>query len=126
MHAPLSDSGGFPPTGHSAGRTVAFHSLDAVGFGSGFPDLSVDHHYTFFGAQSRGLRPRLPSASDTASQRSPFGSAIDLLAKLGSSGILHPLGNVNEFYEVSPRFHRSGFISARPAAWFAIAILLLV
>ena len=28
-----------------------FRSLDTVGFGSGCPDLSFDHHYTFFGVQ---------------------------------------------------------------------------
>ena len=46
----------------------------------------VVHNYTFFGVQYRGLRSRLTSASDTASQRSPFGSAADLVASLWSGG----------------------------------------
>jgi len=43
-------------------------------------DFIVVHHYTFFGAQFRGLRSRLPSASHTVSRRSHFGSATDLVA----------------------------------------------
>ena len=67
----------------------------------------LDHHNVFFGVQLRGLRPCLPSASDTASQRSPFGSAIDPVANLGSSGILrisphHPLGNYDDFQGCHP------------------------
>ena len=65
-----------------ADRTAAFQTLDPVGFQPGCPSLSVVHNYTFFGVQFRGLRPRLPSASDTASQRSPFGSATDPVASL--------------------------------------------
>src|SRR5206468_7617057 len=94
---------------------------DPVGFPSGCPDLSSDHHYTFFGAQFRGLRPRLPSASHTVSRRSHFGSATDLMASLWSGGIcrlspMHPLGNSDEFQGVSPLFHRPELLSARPAS----------
>jgi hypothetical protein len=39
-HAPLSDPGGVPPARLGADRTAALRSLDAVGFGSGCPDLS--------------------------------------------------------------------------------------
>ena len=85
-HAPLSDPGGVPPARLDADRTAAFQTLDPVGFRPGCPDLSFDHHSTFFGAQFRGLRPCLPSASDTASQRSPFGSATDPVASLWSGG----------------------------------------
>ena len=58
-----------------------------VGFRSGCPHLSFDHHYTFFGIQFRGLRPRLPSASYTASRRSHFGSATGPVASLWPGGI---------------------------------------
>src|SRR5258705_12584444 len=50
-HAPLSDPGGVPPACLGADRTAAFRSLHIVGFGSGRPDLSAVHHYTFFGVQ---------------------------------------------------------------------------
>src|SRR5882724_4315106 len=50
-HAPLSDPGGVPPACLGAHRTVAFQSLHTVGFGSGCPDLSFVHDYTFFGVQ---------------------------------------------------------------------------
>jgi len=78
----------------------------------------IVHHYTFFGVQWRGLCSRLTSASDTASQRSPFGSAADLVASLWSGGTWrllpsHPLGNVDMFQEVSPLFSCPGFSSAR-------------
>ena len=84
------------------------------------PDLSSDHHYTFFGIQFRGLRPRLASASHTVSRRSHFGSATDPVASLWSGGIdrltpTHPLGNNDEFQGVSPLFHRPGLFSARAA-----------
>src|SRR5207248_6556363 len=90
-----------------------------VGFGSGCPDLSSDHHYTFFEIQFRGLCPRLPSASHTISRRSHFGSATDPVASLWSGGIdrltpTHPLGNNDEFQGVSPLFHRPELFSARP------------
>src|SRR5688572_8593379 len=106
-HAPLSDPGGVPPACLDAVGAAAFRSLQTVGFGSVHTDLSTDHHYTFFGVQSRGLRPCLPSASVIASQQSPFGSAIDPVASLGSSGILrlsprHPLGNYDDFQGCHP------------------------
>jgi len=47
------------PAGLGAGRTAAFQSLQLSALGSGCPDLSSVHHYTFFGIQFRGLRPRL-------------------------------------------------------------------
>src|ERR1051325_7974912 len=99
--------------------------VDPVGFPSGCPDLSFDHHYTPFGAQFRGLRPRLPSASHTVSRRSHFGSATDPVASLWSGGICrlsptHPLGNNDEFQGVSPLFHRPWLLSARPAILFGI------
>ena len=81
------------------------------------------HHYTFFGAQFRGLRPRLPSASHTVSRRSHFGSATDLVASLWSGGIsrltpTHPLGINDEFQGVSPLFQRPELFSARPVILF--------
>jgi hypothetical protein len=93
-----------------------------VGFGSGCPDLSVDHHYTFFGVQFRGLRPRLPSASHTASRRSHFGSATGPVASLWPGGIdrltpTHPLGNIDVFQGESPLFRRPELFSARAAGW---------
>jgi hypothetical protein len=98
-----------------------------VGFGSGFPDLSVDHHYTFFGIQFRGLRPRFPSASHTASRRSHFGSATGLVANLWPGGIdrltpTHPLGNNDEFQGVSPLFHRPELFSARASGLLGFPI----
>jgi len=39
-HAPLSDPGGVPPACLGAVWTAAFRRVDAVGFGSGCPDLS--------------------------------------------------------------------------------------
>src|SRR5439155_21796286 len=83
-------------------------------------DQVTDGHYTFFGAQFRGLRPRLPFASHTVSRRSHFGSATDLVASLWSGGIdrrtpTHPLGNNDEFQGVSPLFQRPELLSARPA-----------
>jgi hypothetical protein len=96
--------------------------VHTVGFGSGFPDLSIDHNYTFFGVQSRGLRPRFPSASDTASQRSPFGSAIDLLARLGSSGIYTRWAILTIFKGVT-LFHHPEFTSARAPAVFGKVLI---
>ena len=97
-HAPLSDPGGVPSARLDADRTAAFRTLDPVGFQSGCPDLSFDHHYTFFGVQFRGLHPRFTSASHTASRRSHFGSATGPVASLWPGGIdrftpTHPLGN---------------------------------
>ena len=85
-HAPLSDPGGVPLACLGAGRTAAFRTLHLVGFGASCPALSFVHHYTFFGIRLRGLCSRLPSASDTASRRSHFGSAADLVASLRSGG----------------------------------------
>jgi len=85
-HAPLSDPGGVPFACHIAPRTAAFRTMHAVGFGSSCPDLSSVHHYTFFGAQLRGLCSRLSSASNSAFQHSLFGSAADLVASLWSGG----------------------------------------
>ncbi len=70
MRAGLLPSGAFTP---SALGPVA-RSYPAV------------HDYTIFGAQSRGLCSRLTSASDSAFQRSPFGSAADPVAGLWSGG----------------------------------------
>src|SRR6266478_6338835 len=50
-HAPLSDPGGVLLACLGAHRTAAFQALHTVGFGSGYPDLSFDHDYTFFGVQ---------------------------------------------------------------------------
>jgi hypothetical protein len=130
-HAPPSDPGGVPPARLDADRTAAFQALHPVGFRPGFPSLSCVHHYTFFGVQFRGLRPRLPSASDTclpcrhrqaASRRSPFGSATGPVASLWPGGMgrlppTHPLGNIDEFQGVSPLFRRPGPFSARPVIW---------
>ena len=126
---PRSDPGGVPPACLVADRTAAFRTLDPVGFPSGCPDLSFVHHYTFFGAQFRGLRPRLPSASHTVSRRSHFGSATDPVASLWSGGIdrlmpTHPLGNIDEFQGVSPLFHRPWLLSARPVISLASIIVL--
>ena len=44
--------------------------------------------HTFFGAQFRGLRPRLPSASHTVSRRSHFGSATDRWLAFGRVGLI--------------------------------------
>ena len=59
MHAPLSDPGGVLNPRHTALRTAAFRPLETVGFPPryalrGYPP---DHHYTYCGAQSRGLHP---------------------------------------------------------------------
>src|SRR5207302_11254006 len=88
----------------------------------------LDHHYTFFGAQFRGLRPRLPSASHTVSRRSHFGLATDPVANRWSGGIdrllpTHPLGNNDEFQGVSPLFQRPELFSARPVIWFGIVMV---
>ena len=53
------------------------------------------------------------------SRRSPFGSATDPVANLGSGGIdrhllTHPLGNIDEFQGASPLFLHPGPFSARP------------
>src|SRR5438132_1427777 len=119
------------PADLGAGRTAAFRTLDPVGFPSGCPNLSLDHHYTFFGAQFRGLRPRLPSASHTVSRRSHFGSATDPVASLWSGGIdwlspTHPLGNIDEFQGVSPLFQRPELVSARPVILLAELMVILM
>jgi hypothetical protein len=93
------------------------------------PNLSFDHHYTFFAVQFRGLRPRLPSASHTASRRSHFGSATGLVASLWPGGIdrltpTHPLGNNDKFQGVSSLFHRPELLSARPVIWLACIMVL--
>jgi len=46
-------------------------------------------------------------------RRSHFGSAINLLARLGSSGTLHPLGNFDDFQGVSPYSIIPDLLSAR-------------
>ena len=85
-HAPLSDPGGVLPARLGADRTAAFRCLHIVGFGTGCPDLSFVHHYTFFGIRLRGLCSRLTSASNSAFRHSLFGSAADRVASLWSGG----------------------------------------
>ena len=118
-----ADPGGVPSRWPWRGQDCCLPVAATVGFGSGCPDLSSDHHYTFFGIQFRGLRPRLTSASHTVSRRSHFGSAIDRVASLWSVWIgrlspTHPLGNSDEFQGVSPLFHRPELVSARAAPLF--------
>jgi hypothetical protein len=62
LHAPLFDPGGVLSTCLSALRTVAFHSLDSVGFPAKkkLAVILMVHNYTNFEAQSRGLHPRFP------------------------------------------------------------------
>ena len=60
-HAPLLDPGGVLRTRPRAPRTVAFRCMETVGFPlptflEGYPAV---HNSTHFGAQSRGLPPRL-------------------------------------------------------------------
>src|SRR5205814_8982682 len=91
------------------------------------PNPSFGLHYALFGAQCRGLRPRLPSPSHTVSRRSHFGSATDPVASLWSGGIdwrtpTHPLGNNDEFQGVSPLFQRPELLSARPVIWFGARV----
>src|SRR6266545_2606061 len=127
MHAPISDPGGVPSRWPWRGQDCCLPVAATVGFGSGCPVLSSDHHYTFFGIQFRGLRPRLASASHTVSRRSHFGSATDPVASLWSGGIdrltpTHPLGNNDEFQGVSPLFQRPELVSARAAPCYAAGV----
>jgi len=85
-HAPLSDPGGVPSARLGAARTAAFRSVDTVGFGPGFPDLSCCPQLYVFRSSIHGLCSRLASASHTASRRSHFGSAADPVAILWSGG----------------------------------------
>src|SRR5438045_4570543 len=118
-----ADPGGVPSRWPWRGQDCCLPVDAPVGFGSGCPDLSSDHHYTFFGIQFRGLCPRLSSASHTVSRRSHFGSATDPVASLWSGGIgrlspTHPLGNKDEFQGVSPLFQCPGLLSARASGLF--------
>jgi hypothetical protein len=52
----------------SAGRTAAFRCTQSRRLSPLITAYPIDHNYTFFGVQSRSLRPRFPSASYTTSQ----------------------------------------------------------
>src|ERR1022692_4820903 len=83
---PLSDPGGVPFARLDANRTAAFRQIDTVGFG--FVSANLSCCPPLYSFRSSMTRPgsRLTSASDTASQRSPFGSAADRVASLWSDG----------------------------------------